>query len=417
MKRKLSGLVIGALAVSVAIPVGFGQEDRSVRTIDPEQLHVLSEQSAREAVAVRARFGDASSPINAATSALPVWTYQVTAAQNRQRYTGLIVGQSPTSSTKTTTTVPVVLIPVVLKITQGGVTYTFSPTSTDSGCLGSLNAFSLMRQSPLFNNASFTFNGVNVGTTQYADAVLRGEFWHYLGSASSPYHLRLSLSTAPALTISVNAGTRGNTTAEVINLSGPQCGTNTLTNPHGKLAVVNINTIDGLLQSYANANGLNASQFPFFVTYNAVASIGAANNPNNCCVLGYHSALGNPGQTYGIAEFEGRNQTAFPGVSDVAAASHEINEWVNDPNAVNPTPPWGNLGQVSGCQGNFEDGDPLTGTLIPTVTMPNGFTYHLQELAYFSWFYGGTSLGTGGKYSNHGTFAGAAKLCPPGGTN
>jgi len=40
-----------------------------------------------------------------------------------------------------------------------------------------------------------------------------------------------------------------------------------------------------------------------------------------------------------------------------------------------------------------------------------------SELAYFSWFYGGASLGTGGKFSSNGTFAGAAKLCPPGGTN
>jgi len=41
----------------------------------------------------------------------------------------------------------------------------------------------------------------------------------------------------------------------------------------------------------------------------------------------------------------------------------------------------------------------------------------LQELAYFSWSYGGTSLGTGGKFSINGIFAGAAELCPPGGTN
>jgi hypothetical protein len=28
-----------------------------------------------------------------------------------------------------------------------------------------------------------------------------------------------------------------------------------------------------------------------------------------------------------------------------------------------------------------------------------------------------TSLGSGGKFSNHGTFGGDAKVCPPGGTN
>ncbi len=330
-------------------------------------------------------------------------------------YTGMIVGTSPTGS-KVTTTVPAVLVPVILKIKQGGITYTFSPASGDSGCLGSLNAFSLMRESPLFQNANFTFNGVNVGDTQYADAFLRGEFWSYVKSSS--YHLLLSSTTSTALTISVNAGTSGNSTAEVYNLSGSQCGTNTgNTNPKGKLGVININTIDSLLQNYISANGLNAGQFPFFVLYNSVMSEGAANNLNDCCVLGYHNSLGNPGQTYGIAEFEGRDQTVFSGVSDVSAASHEVNEWVNDPNGSNPTPSWGNIGQVSGCQSNFEVGDPLSGTLIPTVTMSNGFAYHLQELAYFSWFYGGTSLGTGGKYSNHGTFSGSAKLCPPGGTN
>ena len=179
---------------------------------------------------------------------------------------------------------------------------------------------------------------------------------------------------------------------------------------------MNINTIDQQLQSYITAQGLNAGQFPFFVTYNAVISGGSANNLNNCCILGYHNALGSPGQTYGIGEFEGRNQTVFTGVADIAAPSHEVNEWVNDPGGNNPTPAWGGIGQVGGCQTNLEDGDPLSGTLMPAVTL-NGFTYHLQELAFFSWFYGGSSLGTGGKFSSNGTFAGAAKLCPPGGTN
>ena len=47
----------------------------------------------------------------------------------------------------------------------------------------------------------------------------------------------------------------------------------------------------------------------------------------------------------------------------------------------------------------------------------NGLTYRLQELAFFSWFFGGPSLGTGGKYSSNGTFGGYANLCPPGGTH
>jgi hypothetical protein len=276
-----------------------------------------------------------------------------------------------------------------------------------------IRAFSLTQESPLFRNANFTFNGVSVGDTQYSDAFLRGEFWHYVKSS---YHLLLSASTMPVLTIQVSAGPYGNSTAEVYGLRGTQCGSNAFTNPHAKIGVININTIDALLRNYITAHNLNPSQFPLFILYNAVMSEGAANNLNDCCVLGYHNALGSPGQTYGIAEFEGRDQTVFSGVSDVAAASHEINEWVNDPNGGNPTPAWGNIGQVSGCQNNFEVGDPLSGTLMPAVAI-NGFTFHVQELAFFSWFYGGTSLGAGGKYSSNGTFKGAAKVCPPGGSN
>ena len=46
----------------------------------------------------------------------------------------------------------------------------------------------------------------------------------------------------------------------------------------------------------------------------------------------------------------------------------------------------------------------LTGTNIPPVTMPNGFTYNLQELAFFSWFFGAPTIGLNGWFSNNGTF-------------
>lgn len=415
IKGYLSYLLVSAIATYLSAPALFAQESRSLRTIDPGQLHVLDEQSAREALALKANRGVGASAAPPAGNSLPLWTYSVRASQNGQSYSGMIVGTSPTGTQ--TTTVPTVLVPVILKITQSGVTYVFDPTSGDSGCIGSGNtAFGLTQTSPLFQNANFTFNGVNVGDTQYADAFLRGEFWSYVKSASSSYHLLLSPTTSSALVVSVNAGS-GNSTAEVYSISGSQCGTNTgTTNPHAKIGVINIDTIDTLLENYISSHSLNAGQFPFFVMYNAVISEGAANNLNNCCILGYHNSLGNPGQTYGIAEFEGRDQTVFSGVSDVSAASHEINEWVNDPNGSNLTPSWGNIGQVGGCQSNFEVGDPLSGTLLPSVYL-NGFNYHLQELAYFSWFYGGGSLGTGGRYSDNGTFRGYAKLCPPGGTN
>jgi hypothetical protein len=64
---------------------------------------------------------------------------------------------------------------------------------------------------------------------------------------------------------------------------------------------------------------------------------------------------------------------------------------MNNPFGNNPTPPWGHTGQVGACQNNLEVGDRLTGTEAPRIVMPNGLTYHLQELVFFSWFYSSRS--------------------------
>jgi hypothetical protein len=416
------------IAVGLTTFTVFAQQGEApLRVAAPAQLRIISGHEARgwlggasadfgtdeRSTAAGTKNGVRSGPSGSGSGpTLPLWSYSTVAAQNGRSYSGLIVGGSP--STPATTNVATVLVPVIVKITQAGKTYTFDPTANDVGCLGSGNAFTLTQKSPLFDSSAAVIAGV--GPTQYTDAVLKAEFWN-MNAGNSAYHVLLNPPIlGPALTITVSRG--GTSTAEVYSVGSGQCGNySATTNPGGLIAVVNVNTVDSLLQSYISAHGLNASQLPVFVTYNAVMSAGAANNLNNCCILGYHNALGTPGQTYAIAEFEGRDQTVFSGVSDVAAASHELAEWINDPTGTNPTPAWGNIGQVSSCQSNFEDGDPLTGTLMPAVTV-NGFTFHLQELAYFSWFYGATpSVAFNGQYSSNGTFHGYSKLCPPGGTH
>jgi hypothetical protein len=100
------------------------------------------------------------------------------------------------------------------------------------------------------------------------------------------------------------------------------------------------------------------------------------------------------------------------GSGDISALSHEVAEWMDDPDTVNPTPLWGNIGQVTGCQSNLEVGDPLSGTNI-SVPMPNSFVYHPQELAFFSWFYRQSpSIGVNGWFSSNGTFKTGAAHCP-----
>lgn len=76
---------------------------------------------------------------------------------------------------------------------------------------------------------------------------------------------------------------------------------------------------------------------------------------------------------------------------------------MNDPGGNNAVPPWGNIGEVTGCRNDLEVGDPLTRTPLPAITGPNGFSYHLQELAFFSWFFRTPAIGVGGLFSENGT--------------
>jgi hypothetical protein len=174
------------------------------------------------------------------------------------------------------------------------------------------------------------------------------------------------------------------------------------------LGIIDINLFDLILNNNVLPAlaplGVNHGTFPIFFLHNLVMSIGDPTNLANCCVLGYHgTGNADPTQTYSPIDFD---STGLFGVSglDTAVASHEVGEWMDDPFGNNPTPPWGHTGQVGACQNNLEVGDPLTGTEAPRILMPNGFTYHLQELAFFSWFYSSRSVGVGGWFSDNGTF-------------
>lgn len=420
MKRKaLSGLFCAAVALWTALPAAFAQ-DGELRQIDPSELRQLND---KQAASKLSHMPLLAKPLTTNVPAqLPTWIYSIK-AYDENTYSGQIVGRSPFLRGKVTTTVPVVLIPVKIAINQGASTFVYDPLGADPGCLGAGNtAVGLTQQSPIFNPHTFSMGGNNpspvfVGNTTYPDAHLRASFWSVIGGTSaSAYHLALSVTMAAEQILTYTVPSSGDATAEVYRIGGTQCGTNT-TNPNiaASLAVVNINVIDPQLQTIIANLGLGPGQFPLFLIYYTVISDGDATNLNNCCILGYHNALGNPGQTYGISEYD--IGTVFANSDDISTLSHEVEEWIFDPTAVNPTPPWGNIGQVSGCQSNLEVADPLSGTPFPSVTMPNGVTYHPQESAFFSWFYSSTSLGVNGVYSGNGTFTGNAKPCPPGGTN
>ncbi len=332
-----------------------------------------------------------------ALTTIPLGLYSVTSSRDSGTYTGVVVGRSPFFHGSRTTNVPTFIVPV--KIIAGG--HTFDPSAADATCLSSKVPLTVFQNSPLFQSVSFTMNGKGVGTTQYSDAFERAEFWQNVSVTGNRFHTMMSPITTLAEQSLTLTSTQGG------DFTGSFC---------GNIGIIDFATFDSFVQStivpFVSSHGGGPTSFPIILLYNVVlADPFVSGTSDNCCILGYHNVFASPSQTYGVMDFD--SSAAFPGTEDISASSHEIDEWVNDPLGNNATPAWGHIGQVSGCQNNFEVGDPLSGTLFsPAVTL-SGFTYHMQELAFFSWFYGAPSIATGtSDFSDHDTFTSdAGSVC------
>jgi hypothetical protein len=134
-------------------------------------------------------------------------------------------------------------------------------------------------------------------------------------------------------------------------------------------------------------------------------------DPNQCCVLGYHTFDYEPGDKsngnlprFYIVDYASWITPGLFGDSfaDITGLSHEVSEIYADPfvaydNVHNVTPWW--LAPNGNCQDDLETGDVIEG--LPNATYPvklNGFTYNPQNEAQLQWFTGGAP-GLGGSYS------------------
>ncbi len=353
----------------------------------------------------------ATTSLSAAGSSktLPLWTYFTESSRDHNGYSGVMVGRDPFHGGGSVS-VPTYIVPLIIRTntigtgitaqgiitTKAGVT-TFNPTLADKSCLTAPNdvPLTLFEASPLFQKyATFDFGGTVVGETQYADAFQRANFWEVDDHDS--YHVLLGpMKTLSAVVINVPAA---DGTTLPASLTGT-CATE---------GIVDINWFDAYLDNTVlpalASQGVNASNFPIFLVHDVVWA-SPPTNLNDCCYIGYHGYSGFPIQTYSPLDFD-TNAGFFvsPEIRDSYVPAHEIAEWMNDPFVDNPTPPWGHVGQVGGCQGNLEVGDPLTGSPGIPIAGSNGFTYHLQELAFFSWFFGEPSIGIHHWYSDNDTF-------------
>ena len=276
---------------------------------------------------------------------------------------------------------------------------TFDPNASDPCDPATAGALYRTINSPIFKKKKYKWGGTPIGNgaaTQYVDAFQRSEFW----SQTKPTGINPGYNTNVKLESPLLTSTFYTTSGWPEYTGGCE-----------PLLEVDINTFDSSVQSSlipaaAGSFPVGPKTFPLILVHNVVFYDGT---PSNCCILGYHNAYSSPVQTYGVADFD--TTGAFgASVHDVSAMSHEVAEWMNDPTTNNPTKPWGHIGQVSGCQGNLEVGDPLSGTVFGVPL--GGFNYTVQEMAFFSWFYHQSpSIGVNGWYSNQGTFTSPALPC------
>jgi hypothetical protein len=171
------------------------------------------------------------------------------------------------------------------------------------------------------------------------------------------------------------------------------------------------------LKKLIKSLNLDPHTLPIFLTYNSFLF---AQNPEKCCIIGFHSAVASPGpgnaqnvNTYVWASYSDPHIFAAP-IEDITALSHEIAEWYTDPLIRNVVPAW--IQPKSGvCFSNLlEVGDAIQAD--PNLSFRvrvNGVDYHPQDVALFSWFaQQSPSMGLDGRYSYRGDkLRGPAAAC------
>jgi hypothetical protein len=326
----------------------------------------------------------------------PLTTWNGSFIESSTDYLFTMVGKDPSLGAKTTT-IRTLIVPVIFSFADTNV---LDPTKKVCGGTGS--ALKRTQASPIFHSFNFPTGPTVVGKTQYTDAFQRANFWSEVSTTSPKYHVMIS---------------KGGRTP-VFKVNVPSSEGSTVSGPCARIGLVEINWFDSVVVPaiLAKFTQIKPNVLPIFLNYNTFLYDTVS---SNCCILGYHNAGATSQgiQTYAEATFNdpGIFSGGGAGIQDVMALGHEVAEWMDDPFVNNAAPPWGELGQVSGCQSDLEVGDALTGTVFTEIGSSH-FTYHLQDLTFLPFFSRVTpSASANGWYSFIGTFKTSSAGCPPGG--
>jgi hypothetical protein len=317
------------------------------------------------------------------------------------------------------------LVPVTVKLLDANGNQAYDPTSGQPLISDPHDKVRLTLQSPVFDSALFTSSRRE---TQFTDAVFRAEFWNDIGES---WHTLLDGDAKRGETMKVPLGAY----LYSLNADGSCC----------QFILLDANTFQALLFPPTfpvdNTTIVGAAELRGVMTTKAITTflfpdtyLYEGGNPNNCCVLGFHTFDQEPGtkhngnlprmymMIYASWVTPGLFGTPELGFQDVVALSHEMAETFNDPFVVfdgvhNLTPWW-----LSGdqCQDDLEVGDVVES--LPTdvtfpIAMRNGLLYHPQNVALLQWFeFQSPSSALDGAYSYPDAGALPA-LSPPEGVN
>ncbi len=285
----------------------------------------------------------------APTALPPTWVYSYT-------YSGTTFNETfigTPASGGASTTVPIYLVPVALKhkkLTEDPTVITANGVSVIQNVLNSI----------LFQSTvDYVQGGTDLGTTQYEDAFQRATLWGTV-SSNKGYHVLLGTPTVEPvqlLTVPPKQGSKQTAFgAEVL--------------------VANINWFDPVVNALIVSLKIPSDALPLFITSNSYLS--GTKGLTGCCIGGYHSVT-NAGQPYSVATYI---TTAGAFSQDISALSHELGEWIDDPNTNNAIPAACGKGAI------LEVGDPLEG-LSHYGTYPytvGGVTWHPQDLVLLQYF-------------------------------
>jgi hypothetical protein len=307
----------------------------------------------------------------------PTWVFSYT--YGGKTYNETFIGTA--ASGGASTTVPVYLIPV--KMVYG--TTSYDPTTITA------NGVSIIQNvvnSPVFaSTVDFKSGSTDLGTTQYLDAFQRGNLWGTVSSHTG-YHVLLGQPTIePVQTVTIPTKN-----GKLISAFGAT-----------NLIMANINTFDADIQKLITSLKIPSNALPLFITTQTYLS--SSNSTSGCCIGGYHSITNSSSQPYSYATYI---TTSGAFAQNVSALSHEIGEWVDDPNINNPVP------SACGSGAVLEVGDPLEGNTNygDYAYTVNGVTWDLQDLVWLPYFGAPTSTSANG-YS---TFQGESiAFCSNGG--